>query len=213
MNKSIIAPLKRVMNMKTGETRLWFDQERSIAPDGTYRMMGGLFFPQSVTSPEGHTRIVGYAMMTGKHVKTGNVYVFSEREWFTADHILSEYDGGIDHEGLVTWLNEMWMSYYAANYAVRQYDDIQFSFLHDFNRCRMIEPKPKMIDAEWDHPDQPMSLIYRLKQLGLIHFSRIGDLHKQIAEYQANEDRENYIYPAVHCLRCIAMVLDRFYTR
>jgi len=100
--KTLIAPKKRRLNMKTGLVSLWFEQPESIAPDGAYRMMGGMFFPSRV-SRDGVTRNAGYAMMTGTHIESKVMYVFEETEWFFVDHILDEDGSAIKQEGFVTW--------------------------------------------------------------------------------------------------------------
>jgi len=225
------------MDMKTREVRLWFDPDRSAAPDGLYKMMGGMFFPSNVIDAEGNHKIVGYAVMAGIHKDTKTLYIFDETEWYTVDHILSSKDGGIDHEGLVTWINNIWTTYYCNTYAIdheglvtwinniwttyycntyacRQYDDLKFSNVLAFSKSRMVQPKPSFFDAAWDDPIQPMSIIYRWSQLGQIKYATSSKLFAQLEEYKAMKgEAEKMIFPAVHALRCMAVVLDRFYTR
>jgi len=211
--KTIIAPKKRTLNMKTGLVSLWFDPDRSIAPDGRYRMMGGMFFPSQVQDADGVVRNVGYAMMTGIHIRTKVMYVFEETEWYFVDHILDPDGSGITHEGLVTWYAKTWADYYCSTYAVRQPDDTQFRYILDFSRCAMIQPKPDFLDAEWDDPAQPLFLIDRANQLQRIKYSRTGILFPQLDQRKADADADRHDYPAVHALQCVAMITDRYYSR
>ena len=192
---------------------MWFDPDRSAAPDGLYSMMGGMYFPSNVVDAEGNHKIVGYAMMAGIHKDTKTLYIFDETEWYTVDHILSSRDGGIDHEGLVSWINNIWTTYYCNTYACRQYDDLKFGNVLAFSKSRMVQPKPVFFDATWDDPIQPMSIIYRWNQLNRIKYSSSSIIYAQLAEHQADKDAERREFPAVHALRCMAVVLDRFYTR
>jgi hypothetical protein len=210
--KTIVRPKKRLAEIKTGLVRLWFDHETSVAPDGRYKMCGGMFFPSKTVNAEGLTRIVGYALMAGRHEETKTTYIFEETEWYFVNHIESPDDGSIEYEGLVTWYNDVWNNYYCNNYAVRQDDDTQFKFVLDFSRSRMVQPKPNFIDAEWNDPIQPMSIIGRLNQLGKIKYRAAGELFKQLEAQKADKDADKHDYPAVHSLMCCLMIMDRFYT-
>ena len=208
--KTIIPPKKRLLDMKTGLVNLWFDQERSIAPDGKYKMMGSMFFPSRV-SKDGVTRNAGYAMMTGIHIESKVMYIFEETEWFFVNHILEESGQAIKHEGLVTWYARVWADYYCSTYAVRQDDDTQFRYRLDFNRCAMIQPKPTFLDASWDDSNQPLYIIYAANQLGRMKYRADGILYPELEERQAAEDPSKNDYIAVHALMCASMILDRFY--
>jgi len=209
--KTLIRPKKKLADLKNGMVRLWFDPEISVAPDGLYRMQGAMFFPSKTINAEGRVKIVGYALMSGRHEETKTTYIFEETEWYFVDHIIAPDNGSIEHEGLATWYNDVWNNYYCNTFAVRQPDDTQFKFVLDFSRCKMIQPKPVFLDAEWDDPVQPMSIIGRWNQLGQIKYRAAGEVFKQLEAYKADKDAEKHDYPAVHSLRCCSMILDRYY--
>ena len=211
--KTLIRPRQRNVDLKTGEVQLWFDPDQSIAPDGRYHMMGGIFFPSNITDPDTRrNKIAGYALMAGWHKDTQTLYVFEEVEWYTTDHVLSPEDGAIEVVGLSDWLGMVWRNYYAHRYAFRQDEDTRLTYSLEFQRSPMIDPRPILMDAHWDDDAQPMNVVYRLNQLHRFFLRRSGSLYAELDRYRADPDAERHDYPAVHCLKCSAMVLNRFYS-
>lgn len=198
--------------MKTKEVRLWFDPDHSVAPDGYYRMMGAMFLPSNVKTPEGRNLIRGYAMMLGRHRESKVTYLFDEAEWLTVDHILNKDDGAVLSEGLSTWLLQVWAGYFCNTYAVRQDDETQFKYNIDFSRCSMIQPKPAFIDAEWNDDAQPISVVNRELKLGRLKMRRDSTLIRELDQFRADGDSEAKNFPPVHALHCCMSCLDRYWT-
>jgi hypothetical protein len=212
MTKTIVDPIRQAMDMKSGLVQLWFDPTKSVAPDGKYRMLGGMWFPSNIKDPEtGYNRIVGYAMMMGRHVDSRVTYLFAETEWITVEHILDPDDGAITCEGIVTWLNYIWPRFFAKSFAMRQDDETLFRYQLDFSRCAMVEPTPDFHDAEWSDDAQPISMINREMKLNRLKMGRNTIMVKQLDQYRADDDAERHDYPAVHALKCCMSVLDRYY--
>jgi hypothetical protein len=212
MDKTIVPPIRQQMDMKTREIRLWFDPEKSVAPDGRYRMLGGMFLPSSIKTDDGRNRIVGYSMMAGRNEDTKVVYIFDEIEWVTVDHILDPADGSMISEGVVSWLLKIWNQYFANTYAQRQDDETLFRYQIDFSRCTMLQPKASFIDAEWNDDAQPVSLINRELMLSRLKMRRDSKLIKQLAQFRADADLDPSNMPAVHALMCCLSTLDRYWT-
>jgi hypothetical protein len=211
MNKTIVPPIRQQMDMKTREVRLWFDPDKSIVPDGKYRMLGGMFFPSSVKSEEGHNSIRGYSMVAGRNVETKVTYIFDESEWVTVDHILNQDDGSIIAEGVVTWFLKMWTQYFAKIYAHRQDDETLFRYQIDFNRCTMLQPTPDFLDAEWNDDSQPISVINRELTLSRLKMKRDSALIRELDQFRASPDIDPSNLPAVHALMCCLSTLDRYW--
>jgi hypothetical protein len=212
MTKTITRPIRQQLNMKTREVRLWFDKDRSIAPDGFYKMMGAMFLPSNIQTPEGRNRIRGYALMIGRHRESKVMYLFDEANWVTVDHILNKDDGAVLSEGLVTWCLQAWSGYFCSTYAVRQDDETQFKYTLDFSRCSMMQPKPAFIDAEWNDDTQPVSVVNRELMLKRLKMRRNSILIRELDQFRADEDAKAKNYPAVHALHCCLSTLDRYYT-
>jgi hypothetical protein len=211
MNKTIVPPIRQQMDMKTREVRLWFDKDASVAPDGRYRMLGGMFLPSNVKNDEGHSRIRGYSLIAGRNVDTKITYIFDEAEWVTVDHILEQSDGSIIAEGVVTWLLKVWGQYFANTYAHRQDDETLFRYQIDFNRCAMLQPKTAFLDAEWNDDSQPVSVINRELMLKRLKMPRDGILIKELDQFLSTPDVEPSNMPAVHALMCCLSTLDRYW--
>lgn len=211
MNKTITPPIRQQMDMKTRETRLWFDPTTSVAPDGRYRMLGGMFLPSNVKSEEGHNRIRGYAMMAGRNVDTKVTYIFDEVEWVTVDHILEPSDGSIIAEGIVTWLLKIWSQYFVNTYAHRQDDETLFRYQMDFKRCTMLQPKTTFIDAEWNDDAQPFSMIQREIHLGRLKMRRDSMLIRKYDQFRATPDIDPSNEPEVYSMMCCLSTLDRYW--
>jgi len=211
MNKTIVPPIRQQMDMKTRETRLWFDKDASVAPDGRYRMLGGMFFPSSIKTEDGYSKIIGYSLMAGRNVDTNITYIFDEAEWVTVDHILDQSDGSIVAEGVVTWLLKIWGHYYANTYCHRQDDETLFRYQLDFSRCSMLQPKTSFLDAEWNDDSQAVSVINRELALSRLKMKRDSILIRQLDQFRATPDIDPRDMPAVHSLMCCLSTLDRYW--
>jgi len=75
----------------------------------------------------------------------------------------------------------------------------------------MIQPKPDLMDAEWDDPNQPLYLIYAANQLDRLRCRASGILYPELEARQADQEPEKNDYVSVHALMCVCMVLDRYY--
>lgn len=208
---AIQRPTKQLMDLKTNEVRLWFDKDLSVAPDGRYRMMGGMFFPSSVPTEAGRNTIRGYALMAGRHEATKVTYIFEERNWLTVEHILDQATGAIINEGLSSWLNMIWSNYFAQMFSFRQDDETLFRYNIDIARCAMILPKPAFIDAEWNDDMQPVSVVNRELLLGRLKMRRNSILISELDQFRADEEPDAKKYPAVHALHCLMTNLDRYW--
>ena len=212
MNKTIVPPIKQRVDMKTRQVRLWFDKDTSVAPDGKYRMIGGMFLPSSVKSEDGHMRIRGYSMLAGRNEDTKVIYIFDEANWFTVDHILDDKDGAVISEGVVTWLLKVWSNYFCNTFTHRQDDETLFRYQIDFSRCSMLQPKPSFLDAEWNDDYQPLSVINRELMLGRLKMKRDGILISELDQHRAAPDEDPKNLPAVYSLMCALSTLDRYWT-
>ena len=211
MSKTIVPPTRQKMDMKTREIRLWFDKDRSIVPDGRYRMLGGMWLPSNIKTADGFQKIYGYAMMAGRNEDTKVVYIFDEVVWVTVDHVLDPSDGSVLAEGIVTWLNRIWANFFASTFAQRQDDETLFRYQIDFSRCAMVQPKPSFLDAEWNDPSQPAGVINRELLLGRLKMKRDSVLIQELDQFRADPDAEANDYPAVHSLKCCMATLDRYW--
>jgi len=211
MNKTIVPPIRQQMDMKTREVRLWFDKDTSVAPDGKYRMLGGMFLPSNVKSDDGHSRIRGYSLVAGRNVDTKITYIFDETEWVTVDHILDDTDGSIIAEGVVTWLLNVWSNYFCNTYSHRQDDETLFRYQIDFNRCTMLQPKTSFLDAEWNDDSQPVSVITRELTLSRLKMKRNSILIRELDQFRATPDIDPKNLPAMHSLMCCLSTLDRYW--
>jgi len=211
MSLTIVPPIRQQMDMKTREVRLWFDKDTSVAPDGKYRMLGGMFLPSNVKSDDGHSRIRGYSLVAGRNVDTKTTYIFDETEWVTVDHILDDTDGSIIAEGVVTWLLNVWSNYFCNTYSHRQDDETLFRYQIDFNRCTMLQPKTSFLDAEWNDDSQPVSVITRELTLSRLKMKRNSILIRELDQFRATPDIDPKNLPAMHSLMCCLSTLDRYW--
>jgi len=211
MNKTITPPIRQTVDMQTKETRLWFDPDKSVCPDGRYRMLGGMFLPSNVKNEAGNNRIRGYAMMAGRNIETKVTYIFDEVEWLTVDHILNQSDGSVIAEGIVTWLLKTWSSYFANTYTHRQDDETLFRYQLDFSRCTMLQPKISFLDAEWNDDAQPISVIDRELKLSRLKMKRNSVIIRELDQFRATPDIDPINLPAMHSLMCCLSTLDRYW--
>lgn len=208
----IVAPTRCVADLKRRRVRLEFDPPGdSAAPWGWYEMRGGVCWPVI-----GEVGLEGCIVMTGRHVETGVVYVFEEREFVTIDHILDD-DEKIRYEGLCTWFPKIWASYFARRFHQRQHQLTTERYEVQVRRCRPIVPKPVWFDTIWDEDETALAVVYEHDAAGRLKFRSRGPVHLEMQEFQAErvasrQERRRVPptteYPALHALTCTLVGFD-----
>lgn len=153
-------------------------------PGGTTRefyLRGGICWPTLV--PSGGVR--GFALLAGYDVETRVTYVFEEHSFVSVDHVIDE-SGIIVSEGLSTFLNLCWTTYFARRFYWRDVHETYRKYGLQIHRSDMIGANSSMMEMDWREDTQPIHSIFlalALKTLRYASGTRVDiELKKLTAE-------------------------------
>lgn len=187
--------------------------EESLAPSGKYLMRGGITFPR-VTSKG----LTGFAIMAGRHIESGIIYIFNEVEFCTIDHVFSDDNSQVEFYGVGPWLISVWNKYFADTFFYKQDYDVARKFRTQIYRSKQIEPKPRFLESKKHDSDQSMHSIYELDMLSKLKYKKSSKVNEDIIAYNAvfnnkestKADKESKDYVALHALKCVVDGFSRY---
>jgi len=196
----LLQPDHAVADLETGCSRLWFPRD-SLAPNGLYQMVGGICWPILVQDV-----FKGCALLIGRDIRTGCIYVFEQRMFSSIDHVIGS-NGQIASAGLSPWFSECWTRYYAYRYYWFQIDDYNRTYRRRIVESQVIEPKPVLIETHWG--DDAHATLIIADQLEQQKLKIKGDtpVTQDLAQQQA--DPKQGPFPAVHALACALSGLSK----
>jgi len=197
---AILDPINQQVDFDAGTVRLFFSRE-SVAPDGHYRMFGGVCWPVLCGNV-----YRGAALLAGRHVDTGTVYVFRQREFVSVSHVIAP-DGTLETVGVGPWFVENWSVYRARLYYQCQIDELAKVQRHRVHADDMIEPKPVFVDVHWSSDEHESRIISDFLERRQLRFKAGSPLQEQIAQHEA--DRTLGPYPMHHALVCMLTAVAR----
>lgn len=174
----ITRPVKVSANIEDKTSFLMFADPEF---NGEYWLRGGVYWP---AIPHGQSRCNdGYAVLVGQNVKTGRCFVFEERSFITVDHVLGD-DQIIAFEGLSSFFNMAWSSYFADTFFWQQPEDVHHRFLLQVIRSPMIQPQPHFVEVHLSKPEDSITSIWNLMKTGLLAYPEGGGVHTDLQLYQ-----------------------------
>jgi hypothetical protein len=134
------------------------------------------------------------------------VHVFEERAFNTIDHVLGD-DRRIEFEGVSTWLNRQWTTYYCDRYFWNQEFETNKRWLLQVIRSKMIKPKPQFIEIDWQDEGQALHTVMERAEFNQLRYRKDGGLFRAIEEWTADNGK---ILPAMHALMCCLVGIERY---
>lgn len=183
---------------------LRFERPCAPCPDGEYALRGGICWP-TVVDDSG--RMEGFAVCLGRQVASGVAYVLAQRPFVVVDHV-TDKAGRIEFEGLSTWFNDCWAQYFCDLYAWRQPWETNRRYLLQVIKSAMIQPKPHLIELDWDDDASARLVVAEQDSLGRLAYEPDSDLARQLGQYSVAPPQVRDRFPAVHALTCALFALE-----
>ena len=166
---------------------------------------GGICWPILV-GPKTHQRIQGFAVLVGFHIETGKHYVLDQYPFVTVEHCIGD-DGLISHHGLGAFLNSCWKYYFATKFYYRQPGETHKKYLLEIVRSQSVNPKPLMIECQWDDDAIADQSVIEKAQLKKLAWEKGSLLDVAVSELIVDPDHAS---PEWNALRCAMVGFDRY---
>jgi hypothetical protein len=189
----------RTMNLARRTSVLRFAAGDVRPPDGEYCCRGGICWPVIVDREGG--RMEGFALMAGRHVKTGGTYILAQTPFVCIDHV-QDSAGVIQYRGLSTWFVDAWAMWYADAYCWRQPWETNRRYLRQVLESAMIQPKPHLIELDWDRDEDARVIVEEAEATGRLVYELDSPLHQSILAYSVADPSARDQFPAVQALTC-----------
>jgi len=199
--KSLIPPIQATVDQERDVSRLWFDQEKSLLPNGSYQVAGGICWPELIGDV-----FNGCAVLGARNVDTKMIYILDQREFTSIDHVL-DAEGRIANIGIAPWFVHNWATYYAYRYYWFQCDEYNKAFRMRIGRSPLIEPRPSLIPTHWGHDDHVQLIIADALAQKQLVIKEATPLHEEMKQHWA--DPKQGPFPALHALSCLLTGLSK----
>ena len=200
MAKKLIKPSSVFWDTEDLNYKLFFDDSESIAPTGKYLIRGGVCFP--MITDEG---LNGHAVLCGRSLDNGKIYVFEESKFIVVDHI---WNGNkVEYEGIIPWLLDMWRTYYGDTFFYQQNFEVVKKYRLQMIKNMMLEPKPRFIECKRKDNDQSMHTLFEKDMTGNLIYSRSSKIYSEMQQFEADIEQK---YPALHALTCALNGYERY---
>lgn len=204
----MILPIHKTYDDYRKTTWLYFDEGD---PRESY-IRGGICFPVHYRTSQGIVNN-GYAVIGGKDLITGIVWIYGQMSFVTVDDILAtegdpDYPvNAVKYPGLSHWLNKMWGDYFSQTFYYNQPEELSRRFILQIKRSFMIKPKPRIVEVPITNERDFLSSVWHWSKTEKIKIDKDSQLVKDMASMQ--EDDKN-ILPSVYALGCLLMGVERY---
>ena len=188
-------PIDATFSLEHKTSQLVFP-DNFIAPTSEYQMAGGICWPLLMEN----NVFQGAAVLAGRNVKTGIIYVFEQEPFASIEHI-KDGDGNITSRGLAPWFTKNWATYYAFRYYWFQVDEYNRMFRLRIRKCAMINPKPSLVDVHWADDEHAQIIISDYLEQHKLKIQSGTMLHEQLEQQKADPDKGPF--PAIHAAACM----------
>jgi len=200
-------PSKSYPNFDKGTSTLVFKGEEDNPRE--FYMIGGICWPVQYELPDQPPDVLGYAILAGKDLETGIVYVFEQKDFVTIEHIFNEKQI-VAYHGLAPWFNTIWARYYANRFYFNQSDEISRKYRLDVIRSEMITSRPQMIEVPMPDIKDALHTVWRYAKTKGVKIDADSLLGVHLPLAKVDKHKRNIASPPVHALACMLVGLDRF---
>jgi len=194
-------PIEAKLESKRMTTRLWYPGDVQVE----FYLRGGIAWPMPVMRI-GKRQLEGFVVMLAYDINTKQAYQIAERRFYYVDHLIRE-DGGIVSEGVSTFFNKMWQSFYADTYFYRQEETVHHKHQLQVLRSDMVKPKPYFIPVEWQQDQTSLHTVWAWGGSGRFRGIAGGMLHEEL-KLASLPDAP--ITPAVYALMACLNGLEQY---
>lgn len=191
-----------------------YDKDRKVSilywDGGTqaeYDIKGGICFPISYEFMQG-IHVDGFALLAGQDVRTKVVTVFEQRKFVVIDNIINPETQAIELFGLAPWFDEMWAKYYGRKFFYHQEPEIARKYKLEVSRSMMIQPKPSMIEIDWQDDSDVIHTVWRYIATNRLKIEKGSELQNQLEMLKTTEKKQ--VFPAVRALECVLAAFDKY---
>ena len=196
---------EQVSRVDEDVSRLFWDKEDEQRKNGRYFVRGGICFP-SLDKSDGRVR--GFAIAAGKHLQSGSVLIFAEKEFVSIPHILGT-EGQIIESGSVGFFNEMWSKLGLDAYYYHQDDETAARYMTQGLDCAMLQPKPFFCEINWKDDFQAQSAYWSLLVSNKLFFEKESLLYKSFSRWNEGEPFPKFPVE-VRALLCALTGIERY---
>lgn len=198
--KATLDPVDKVSNLYFGTD--------AHPMNGRYAMRGAVCWP--IVTLSGMDRVSqGHLIIAGQHLDSGILWVFSDAEFVTVDHVVGEA-GRIEIEGAVTLFNRAWATFFAKVFYFAHPEALHKPYHLQVLRSKLIDPKPTFIDLEADDTVVAQHALWRWMRSGALRIDKDSALAREIGLFQQQQADVKELRPAVHAMCALTHGLDRF---
>ena len=203
-------PQRVLMTADNRVVKLFFP-DNSVAPNGEYRLRGGISWPVPVG-----VQVEGFVILIGEHIKSGIIYIFRQHAFNSIDPIIAGMAAGagdaerIPWPYLAEWINEVWAHYFCRHFFWNQDVDLGEHFIRQVSHSALLGRRPIFQRVSWDKSEQQaMMQVIALGSARRLIGREVEGVNKALQMYQV--DTKSF-FPALQALSCAIVGLDQMAT-